>query len=129
MREIKFRAWDKKEKRMYEWPFIIHFFDEEIRVHKEGYGYTRIPMDDIELLQFTGLKDRNGKEIYEGDIRCGKYYFDTEDQTRFQVMKWDKKSTCFYWDGPEIPRFIGVEVIGNIHENPELLQTNESTSQ
>lgn len=72
--------------------------------------------------QLTGLKDKNGKEIYEGDIRCGKYYFETEEQTRFQVIKWDEKNACFYWDGPEIPRFIDVEVIGNIYENPELLK-------
>ena len=114
MREIKFRAWDKDLNRMWSDPSV---------------NYESLKDESLVWMQYTGLKDRNGKEIYEGDIRCGKYYFDTEDQTRFQVMKWDKKSTCFYWDGPEIPRFIGVEVIGNIHENPELLQTNESTSQ
>ena len=143
-RVIKFRAWDKKEKRMYEWPFITHFFDEKIRVHKEGYGYIHIPMDDIELLQLTGLKDRNGKEIYEGDIMSvldrdwpsGDY----TNQTPKEYMK-KISSVCevvyepteFYLKqikgrGYFYPQMTGIthrdifEVIGNIYENPELLK-------
>lgn len=114
-RVIKFRGWDG------EMMFVPSMITAEGDINRpNGIG-----IDDwvkAELMQFTGLHDKNGKEIYEGDIRCGKYYFETEEQTRFQVMKWDEKNTCFYWDGPEIPGFIDVEVIGNIYENPELLK-------
>ena len=125
MREIKFRAWDKKEKRMYEWHFITHFFDEKIRVHKEGYGYIYIPMDDIELLQFTELKDKNGKEIYEGDIvKTG--------NGEIHSIEWNVSWASFMFDGLEhlvsvlpdlagVPEYKFCEVIGNIYENPELL--------
>lgn len=69
MREIKFRAWHKEEKNMYTWPFIIHHFDDEIRVTElDRSGYKTIPMNQIELMQYTGLKDSQGREIYEGDI-------------------------------------------------------------
>lgn len=144
MREIKFRAWDKKEKRMYEWPFITHFFGEKIRVHKEGYGYIHIPMDDIELLQFTELKDKNGKEIYEGDILMyrnnmsvknpgvpfdsyhkvcfGEYDFgEYEDQE--DGYGWYKQDIDVENYGSSLTPISSdmYEVIGNIYENPELL--------
>ena len=88
----------------------------------KGIGWD----DTVAVMQYTGLKDKNGREIYEGDVRCGKYYFQSEQQTSYQVMKWDEKNACFYWDGPEIPDFVGVEVIGNIYENPELLANTKS---
>ena len=65
MREIKFIAWDKKDKRMTE-PFAlldVPFWTNDVLEIKKGVVKSR-----AEVLQFTGLKDKKGKEIYEGDI-------------------------------------------------------------
>ena len=84
--------------------------------------------DIIKLMQYTGLKDRNGKEIYEGDIRKGDWVSGLQEgeYSGIQVMKWDETNACFGWEGQYIPDFIKVEVIGNIYENPELLENNKT---
>lgn len=119
MREIKFRAWDVENKEWYQ-----NYYGLMIDGESGGVMRNEVCMEEnqIDIMQYTGLKDKNGKEIYEGDIRCGKYYFETDEQTRYQVMEWDPINTCFYWNGPEMPEFIDTEVIGNIYENPELLK-------
>ncbi len=110
MREIKFRAWDKAEKTM-------KYFD---------YGiFNRIPfgLEDLsELMQYTGLKDKNGTEIYEGDIvhYCGGEYWygcwEYEGAITIKNMVYD----CFMLAEHEF-----IEVIENIYENPELLKEDE----
>ena len=74
--------------------------------------------------QCTGLKDRNGKLIYEGDIVKTEWF---DEMTIYQVV-WDEKMACFCFDGKDIfylfddlPADV-TEIIGNIHENPELLE-------
>ena len=118
MREIKFRAWDKEENRMYDWPFIIHHFDDEIRVHKEGFGYIHIPMEDIDLMQYTGIEDKNGKEIYEGDILRAKMQGDWYvGEVNFGEGMWFGAKDYLYQAVKN-----EAEVIGNIYENPELIK-------
>lgn len=102
MREIKFRAWEEEMRRM----------GYDLFVGKE-HAYQ-----NCELMQFTGLHDKNGKEIYEGDILG---YWGT---ATWEVMWVDKKSSFRF--GNYITNFpmtecVKKEIIGNIYENPELL--------
>ncbi len=110
MREIKFRAWDKKEKR--------YWTQEEMNAIG-GYYYTFALSDDDGLFvleQFTGLQDKNGKEIYEGDIVEG---VSISTGPFRGVVEFE--SGTFGVAGHVLGIPLTKEVIGNIHENSNLL--------
>lgn len=106
MREIKFRFWVKSEKRMEPacsmWWNYIEYLNE----------------DDCIVMQFTGLKDKNGNEIYEGDILANgkghKPCLVSFERDQFVVGEYG----CSLW----IYAGNNKEVIGNVWENPELLK-------
>lgn len=127
-REIKFRAWDKNFKKMYKIGQIslekgTWNYESE---NREFIGMSIPYQPSLELMQFTGLHDKNGKEIYEGDI----LKFSDVDTA---IVQWDKEYASFiakpvedfYFDNDVLGCAMGnnsaVEVIGNIYENPELL--------
>jgi len=123
MREIKFRAWHKHQKCM----FISLFLTFLGKIGIWNYEETEIDFgsnyDFLELMQFTGLKDRNGVEVYESDIvywkHLGTYgvvYYNEEEVHYFVKPIKTKEETESYLDSTHM------EVKGNIYENPELLK-------
>lgn len=132
MREIKFRAWHFILKRMFS---AEEMANDQMTLLTTGYfinchsdiSKSEIAEHDVMIpLQFTGLKDKNGKEIYEGDIifRESGYSHSTS-----AVVDWDEKSgswNCYLgnrvWQDLLWRKIRDHEIIGNIYENSELLK-------
>ncbi|WP_393965202.1 YopX family protein [Exiguobacterium sp. S22-S28] len=120
MREIKFRAWDSEKEEMAKVISIggedITLQDDEGDIWDSVMGYIAYPM------QYTGIKDKNDVEIYEGDIVIKSQF--GYDGT-FQVLFVEESSGFFLKDAVSELWSMGslnpIEVIGNIYENPELL--------
>jgi len=136
MRPIKFRAWDKVNKRMGYFEPGFSWCDEYYTWNLSTKEGTQSIMDvppgeNIVFMQYTGLKDGFGKEIYEGDL-LQYHSVDPEKKTHLRQVVWDKERAAFRFlkVGPRkgISPFQRIrddrtkyhEVIGNIYENPEL---------
>jgi len=140
-REIKFRAWLKKDGILIDKSIMVYqiercFHDagttlDGERCEVESYhGFSEVLQGvdngDIILMQYTGLKDKNGKEIYEGDI----LEFQGKDYEGKWKIKWNSKEVWFeilcigneerFSPGSDI--WNHGKIIGNIYENPKLLE-------
>lgn len=123
-REIKFRAWDRVNKRMGQFDSGFGWDDEYFLWYLQGSDISDVPCgDNIELMQYTGLLDKNGKEIYEGDIMTSE---DKKEKLRVWVV-WNNSRGCWELDdnrnnGEYSLTYKNWYVIGNLYENPELLK-------
>jgi len=132
MREIKFRVWMNYVKKN-----VCPMCSSEKEHYVNGFKYipedvslTSEVIEDYPIIeQYTGLKDKQGKEIYEGDIIAEYGYiigiitFNSNNFAGipgFHICDKNDKSVCFYYG--LVPDEEDSEVIGNIHENPELVE-------
>ncbi|WP_107686278.1 YopX family protein [Campylobacter concisus] len=134
MREIKFMAWHKEKKILREVLEISFSGGYVILAGFGSFGEIEAPIRDVELMQYTGLKDQNGKKIYEGYIvrfypqaprseelpnprygEMGEIFFDIGS---FAVRPIDKKREVLEFFLNELGDWV---VVGNIYENKELL--------
>lgn len=124
MREIKFRAWDKKLLHMY--------YDQDNEKEpnlwniKDNIRGGKLINNNCILMQYTGLKDKNGKEIYEGDILTLSNWTSNQYRKGNPITIYKVRIPgIFYEDCDEQIGKRDGEVIGNIYENPELLDNKQ----
>lgn len=135
MREIKFRAWDKRHKQM----SIVH----TMSLNEDGSYFVKLSdldgeyvenTDNAILMQFTGLHDKNGKEIFEGDVflngcflrvfyckEAAEFRLTLADNPKDDLNSWSLAKELNELDDYDVKRGRG-NIYGNIYENPELLK-------
>ena len=129
----KIRAWDKEKKTMYN-VRQIDFRGGEFRSSENEW----MKFDNVIFMQSTGMKDKNGAEIYEGDILLSTASENQEDWKKWQVHYADGRFLIDYKKIPKDKRkrknleledlcednvwLYGLKVIGNVYENPELME-------
>ena len=133
MREIKFRAWDKNDKRIFIDPQMIDFYNKKIGYMQYQTEYMpdtsySIPVgfeefEYSELMEWTGLYDKNNEEIYEGDI-----LFESFGERYYKVVFKNGSFRAEFEEDFEEHSFDlidvvaqGCKVVGNIYENSELI--------
>ncbi|HFU3721136.1 TPA: YopX family protein [Streptococcus suis] len=124
----KFRVWDTVKESMSEVQAIV-YVEEKIYPIYSKVIRRYIPFNEAILMQYTGLKDKNGKEIFEGDIlKCTSF----DGSFWYETVSWDSTLAGFAtqqngYDATAISyitdsKAITVEIIGDIYQNPELLE-------
>ena len=117
---FKFRAWDKEEKYMIDWDDLFETLNFWLGCYNDDY---------VILMQSTGLKDKNKKLIYEGDLLqwendTGVYFevFYDREQVGFKCCRTHYQGNRCGGYIPSLEGDFRFEIIGNIYENPELLE-------
>ena len=134
MKNRKFRAWDKETQGMFYLGTIYDILKTQAEMSDENW----LLCTDHELMESTGLCDCNGKEIYEGDIiKIGGTPPSGEKEEEWNynaVIEFDELNAMFYLKGECLDGWTGNtksearegwEVVGNVHENPELLKDKQ----
>lgn len=130
-REIKFRLWSKEDFRFIEWEFYISL--NWNLYENQHWHIVLLPKDKYVIVQYTGLKDKNWKEIYEWDLLIDKTK--TWIDLIPRVVEFVSCNVTNWWHAPYVTQhwahwyssvklnlvFDKVEIIWNIYENPELL--------
>lgn len=121
----KFRAWLKQKQKMDNYIDHISWLEDELYCIGDGITYM-VSAEDLVLMQSTGLKDKNGKEIFEGDI--------LDYKGRKALVRWHGSYASFIYRfvdelqkrktewKPLCLAYMKCEIIGNIYENPEFLE-------
>ena len=115
MREIKFMAWDKQTKDWLELNEFNQWYNRRCGVFRDFFD------NHIELLQYTGVKDKEEREVYEGDI------YKDEENMLWEVI-FDKEDCAYKLENLHTPgrttirNVKDMDHVGNIYENPELLE-------
>ena len=134
MREIKFRAWEAQRSKMYWWElewgnkygegsgWLCAVPWGEKRTYHPDNRWTLSP-DGVVIMQYTGLKDSRGREIYEGDVV-------KDAGGRIMQVFWNELTHGWWFQEGDTHidhiNLNGLQVVGNIHEHPELLQHEEA---
>lgn len=138
MRELKFRIWDKQQNRFHtdrDWGIsldgthIIGISSHDRWDHDKGYKIKLT--DNLVIQQYTGLKDKNGKDVYEGDII--QYNVGSSYENMNFIVQWSEDSLGYILQSqsgdiltnswtPDGNRFNFIELKGNVFENKELLK-------
>lgn len=123
----RYRAWNKNTKEMYETDDIVSIDIEKKQIYVKALFFDQLnhyDFDDVVLMQSTGFRDKNGKEIFEGDVvKLAKDVY--SEPTYYEIVRHrggayrleSKRYGCELW-----LRHTDCEIAGNIYENPELIE-------